>query len=177
MSNGVIVLIGAFEDEKTAKNAYQSLRKKLVKAKEQQTFTESYQFDPDMVLQNVAVVSRSSKGKLKVKESGDMAGGKGALIGGVMGGILGLMTGPVGWVAIGGAAIGGLLAKKSDPGISNSSLEKLGKGLEKGQAAIVAVVDEAYAEQFTDMFKQMGAQTTLESLDESTVERLRAASA
>jgi uncharacterized membrane protein len=94
-----------------------------------------------------------------------------------MGGILGLITGPFGWVAIGGAVVGGLLARKSDPGISNPSLENLGKGLEKGQAAIVAVVDEAFAEQFTDMFKQMGALTTIESLDESTVERLRAASA
>ncbi len=177
MSNGVVVLVSAFDDEKKARKAYQLLRNKLLKMKEQQTFSESYEFDPDMVLQNVAVVSRTNKSKLRVKESGDMSGGKGALIGGVLGGIFGLMTGPVGWVTIGGAVIGGLIARKSDPGIPNPSLEKLGKGLEKGHAAIVAVVDENYAVQFTDMFNQMGAQTTLESLDDSTVERLRAAGA
>lgn len=176
MSNGVIVVIGAFEDEKTAKKAYQSLRKQFIEEKDRLTYTQSLKYNPDMLLQNVAVVSRTGRGKLKVKESGDMGGGKGALIGGVMGGILGLMTGPVGWVAVGGALLGGLLAKKSDPGIPNPSLEKLGKGLEKGQAAVVAVVDEPYAERFSDIFKDMGATVTTEGLDASTVERLQAAS-
>lgn len=176
MSHGAIVVIGAFEDGKTARKAYQTLRKKFITEKDKQTFTQSVQFDPEMILQNVAVVSRTGLGKLKVKESGDMGGGKGALIGGVLGGIFGVMTGPVGWVAIGGALLGGMLAKKSDPGIPNPSLEKLGKGLEKGQAAVVAVVDEQYAERFSDIFTDLGATVTTEGLDESTVERLQAAS-
>jgi uncharacterized membrane protein len=173
MGYGVNVIVASFEDEKTAKSAYQKLRKRLLDEKEKQTFSGSLSYEPDMLLQNVAVVSRTSRGRLKVKESDDMGGGKGALIGGVLGGIFGLMTGPVGWVAVGGALIGGLLAKKSDPGIPNPSLQKLGDGLEKGQAAVVAVVDERYGERMTDIFKDLGAVVTTEGLDESIVERLQ----
>jgi len=173
MGYGVSVIVAAFEDEKSAKNAYQKLRKRLIDEKDKLTYAGSLSYEPDMLLQNVAVVSRTGRGKLKVKESGDMGGGKGALIGGVLGGIFGLMTGPVGWVAVGGALIGGLLAKKSDSGIPNPSLKKLGEGLEKGQAAVVAVVDEQYGERLTDIFKDLGAVVTAEGLEESTVARLQ----
>ena len=55
-----------------------------------------------------------------------------------------MITGPVGWVALGGAAIGGLVAKLKDGGFDNSRLEQWGDQLKPGTSALVAVVDNIW---------------------------------
>jgi uncharacterized membrane protein len=173
MSNGYVVVIGAFEDEKTAQKAYQTLEKRLKKEKDQKTMTTEITADPELILQDVAIIHRTEKGKVKMSESAEMSGKKGAAIGGAVGALLGIVSGPVGWVTLGGAVVGGLLAKRADHGLPNTTLEHLGKGLETGKAAVVAVVAEVWGDRFSDVFKELGAVVTTEGLDAGTVERLK----
>ena len=72
---------------------------------------------------------KDDKGKLHIKETADMGGGKGATIGGVAGGVIGAIAGAAlaGPVLV-GALVGGLAAKLKDSGFDND--RKLGD--EKG---------------------------------------------
>ena len=68
-------------------------------------------------IEDAAIVTRDTHGKLHIEEPGDWGGGRGAVVGGVVGAALGLLAGPVGWAAGLGAAIGGLAAKLRDSGL------------------------------------------------------------
>ncbi len=98
-----------------------------------------------------------------------MGGGKGAVIGGVLAGIV---TG--GLSIVGGALIGGLIAKFHDAALPNKELKALGAALPDGQDAVLAVVDQASGDKVTDMLKKAGATATTLNLDADTVARLTA---
>jgi len=94
-------------------------------------------------LQDAAVLTKGMDSKLHVSDSADKGmHGRGALIGGVAGATVGVLAGPVGWAALGGAAIGGLAHKLRDQGIPDDDLRRMGESVKPGGAAIVAVVDE-----------------------------------
>jgi uncharacterized membrane protein len=95
-------------------------------------------------IKDAAVIRKDQKGKLHIKETGDMGGGKGAVIGGVVGAALGLLAGPVGAVVVAGGVIGGLAAKLRDGGFPDSKLKQVGDSLQPGTSAIVAVVEHRW---------------------------------
>ena len=118
----VQVIVAAFQDEKAAKNALAALKDAskagLIK------------------IENAAVLSKNEKGKLHIKETQDMGGGKGAAIGGVGGAVIGLIAGTALAVpAAVGALVGGLTAKLRDTGFSNKRLEAIGEGYGSGPEA------------------------------------------
>jgi len=132
--NPIQLVVAAFKDEDSAKVALKELKKaqkaKLIK------------------IENAAVLRKDEKGKLHIKETHDMGGGKGAVIGGVGGAAIGLIAGPALLVpAAVGALVGGLTAKLRDSGFSNQRLETLGEGLQPGTSAIVAVVEHTWVAQ------------------------------
>jgi uncharacterized membrane protein len=90
---------------------------------------------------NIAIVTMDSEGKVKFKETGDMGPGKGALVGGGVGLVLALFTGPGAILA--GAGVGALAAKLRDSGFDDSQLRGLGEDLTPGTAAIVSIVPES----------------------------------
>ena len=85
---------------------------------------------PDKV-GNVAVLHVKPDGKAKFVESKDWGAGRGALLGG----IIGIIGGPIGIVAGGG--IGALASKLRDSGFKNDQLEQLGKSLTPNSSAVV----------------------------------------
>ena len=94
-----------------------------------------------------------------IKEHGDMSTGKGAGIGALIGGVIGILGGPAG-IAIGagaGAAIGGVAAH-SDAGFSNDTLNKIGIALPAGTSALAVTTSSAFVEEVRK------AQTGQESL-------------
>jgi len=151
------VVVGAFKDEATAANVYETLK-----------HTSATDW-----LKDLALIVREGD-KIKVKESEDTGGGKGLLYGGAIGALVGVFMGPLGWAALGGAAIGGLLAKFRDVGLPNKSLKSLGEALQAGQAAVVALVRADLAERTAADLQGWGATVTSEGLDAKTVERLQA---
>jgi uncharacterized membrane protein len=100
----VQVVVAAFQEEGAAKAALQEL-KALKRGKL-------------IGIQNAAVLRKDQQGKIHIKETADMGGGKGSVIGGVAGAAIGLIAGPALVVpAAVGALVGGLTPKISEVGI------------------------------------------------------------
>jgi uncharacterized membrane protein len=126
----VDVIVAAYNEEQGASNAL----KELETAKKAGTIS----------IKDAAVLKRDADNKLKITESSDKGFGKGALIGGVAGAAVGVLAGPVGWAALGGAAVGGLAAKLRDGGFKDDRLRTIGESVKPGQSALVAVVEEIW---------------------------------
>ena len=127
----VQLIVAAFKDEAAAKEALKALKE----AKKEGLIK----------IENAAVLRKDEKGKLHVKETHDMGGGKGAALGGVGGAAIGLIAGAaLAGPVVFGALVGGLVAKLRDSGFSNERLETLGEGLQPGSSAIVAVVEHTW---------------------------------
>ena len=140
----VQLIVAAFQEEKAAKEALATLKEAknagLIK------------------IENAAVLRKDAKGKLHIKETQDMGGGKGATIGGVAGAAIGLIAGPALVVpAAVGALVGGLTAKLRDTGFSNQRLETLGEGLQPGSSAIVAVVEHTWVDKVEEALAETEA--------------------
>jgi len=140
----VQLVVAAFQEEKAAKEALATLKEAkkagLIK------------------IENAAVLRKDEKGKLHIKETQDMGGGKGAAFGGVAGAAIGLIAGPALVVpAAVGALVGGLTAKLRDTGFSNQRLEKLGEGLQPGSSAIVAVVEHTWVDKVEEALAEAEA--------------------
>lgn len=123
----VQLIIAAYTDEAQAKAAYEGIKKN---AKE-------------VALKSAALVSHATTGKVEIKESHEFTAAKGAGWGLVIGGVAGLLTGGAALVlGAAGAAAGALIGKGVDTGIPNAQLEHLGKVLEPGTAAVMAIAEQ-----------------------------------
>jgi len=157
----VELIVAAFNDEKAAdaalKQLKQASKEKLIK------------------IENAAVLRKDQKGKLHIKETADMGGGKGAVVGGVAGATIGLIAGPLLIVpAAVGALVGGLTAKLRDSGFSDERLEKLGEGLTPGSSAIIAVVDHTWVAAVEEQLAQEGADVMTAQLQADIASQLEA---
>src|SRR5512139_1808899 len=147
----VQLIVAAFKDEKTAKEALkvlkQAQKEKLIK------------------IDNAAVLRKDEKGKLHIRETADMGGKQGAALGGVTGAAIGLIAGPVLLVpAAVGALVGGLTAKLRDSGFSDARLKALGEGLKPGSSAIVAVVEHTWEARVKQALAEAQADVITESI-------------
>jgi hypothetical protein len=114
---------------------------------------------PDKV-GNVAVLHVRPDGKAKFVESKDWGAGRGALLGGV----IGIIGGPVGIVA--GGSIGALASKLRDSGFKNDQLEQLGKSLSPNGSAVVLEIAPDVVPTAEQLLKTLGAQeVVVEDLD------------
>ncbi len=93
-----------------------------------------------------AVMVREADGSIKVHEPG--AGGKGATVGAVVGGTLGLLGGPAGvlWLAAAGGAIGGVAGHFAGREIPKKDLKQIGAQLQPNTSAFLALVEDTDAE-------------------------------
>ena len=143
----VQVIVAAFQDEDAAKSALKALkqasREGLIK------------------IENAAVLRKDKKGKLHIKETHDMGGGKGAALGGVGGAAIGLIAGSaLAAPVVVGALVGGLVAKLRDSGFSNKRLETMGEGLKPETSAIVAVVEHTWVAKVEEALAEVEADIT-----------------
>jgi len=125
-------------------------------------------------VEDAAVVTRDMHGKLHVEEPADWGGGRGAIVGGVVGAALGLLAGPVGWAAGLGAAIGGLAAKLRDAGVPDARLRTLGESLQPGTSMLVAVVDQRWAPILEQQLVEAGAVTLTEEIGADVARQIEA---
>ncbi len=147
------VIVAAFDGMDSAKEAFDDL-KQLEKEK-------------SIKIENAAILQKDHDSKLHIRDVKDMTGTRGVVLGGVTGAIVGVIAGPVGWVALGGAAIGGLVAKLKDGGFDNSRLEQWGDRLQPGTSAIVAVIDHTWVRDVEAALKEDAREImTMEISDE-----------
>lgn len=125
------------------------------------------------VLGDKALIAMDYHGEVIIKETGDMGGGKGAVIGGALGLILpgiGTLIGTAG-----GALIGGLAAKLHDAGFPDDQLKALGDQLHPNSSLLLAVVDSDYLDQVEARLRSASGKVVTTGLTQDTVDRLSVA--
>ena len=155
------IIVAAFQDENEADQALKTLKE----AKKEKLIS----------IDNAAVIRKDEEGKLHIKETADMGGGKGAGIGTLVGGAIGLIGGPVGVVAGGalGAVVGGLTAKLYDGGFKDDRLRQIGTSLQPGTSAIVAVIEHRWVAELERELAEEGADVTTAALAADIAEQLQ----
>jgi len=157
----VQLLIAAFQDESGASAALQMLKE----AKKEKL----------VAIKDAAVLRKDPEGKLHVNDIRDMTGTRGAVIGGVVGAGLGIITGGAALAIVGiGALAGGLAAKLRDSGFNDARLRKLGDGLKPGSSAIVAVIEHTWVADLQEEFQKAGAEVVTEAIAADIAEQLEA---
>lgn len=152
----VQLIVAAFQTETGAKEALAHLK-------------EAKKDDLIKIL-NAAVITMNQNGKVKIHETGDTSGKKGAVIGGALGIIVPGIGNVVGGVV--GAAIGGLAAKMRDSGFNNDRLAVIGQGLKPGTSAIVAVVEHIWVDQVEAAMQEEGANVVTQAISDDIQETL-----
>lgn len=160
MIGPIELIVAAFSDESKAAAVLKDL-KKLEK-------------DGVILLVNAAVMVKDEKGKVSIKETEDISGGKGALFGAIAGGLIGLLGGPVGVIigAAAGAATGGVAASKIDMGFPNDTLKELDDSLTPGTSAILALIQHQWVDTVVSELEKAGAKLFRQALKEELATQL-----
>lgn len=155
------IIVAAFQEEDAADGALRALKE----AKKEKLIS----------IDNAAVIRKDEDGKLHIKETADMGGGKGAGVGVLVGGAIGLLAGPLGVVAGSalGAAVGGITAKLYDGGFKDERLEQIGVSLQPGTSAIVAVIEHRWVKDLERELAEEGADVTTAALAADIAEQLQ----
>jgi uncharacterized membrane protein len=120
-------------------------------------------------LYSKAVIARDARGKVAVKQQGDM-GPLGTAVGLLTGSLIGLIGGPVG-VAIGAGAgtFGGLVYDLAHLGVGQDFLSEVEQSLQPGKVAVVAEVWEEWTLPVDNRMEALGGvvfrRTRVEVLD------------
>jgi len=157
---GVGMFVAAFVDE----HAADEILERMQEAKE----NDEFYFD------DAAVIRCNAKGKVHIKETGDMGilkgAGIGALAGGVIGGVVGLLGGPVAMaIAIPAGAAAGALAVDEDAGFDDESLEEIGEVLVPGSSALAVTTRQDFVEEI----RQQGPEDESISAEKEIAENIR----
>jgi len=153
-------VVAAFPTEEGASNALKQLR----------------DVDKDLIgVKQAAVIIRNTEGKLEIKESHHV--GRGAVLGGLAGAVVGLVTGPVGWVAVGGAAIGALAARLRDSGFPDARLKELGEALTPGTSALIAIIEHRWVTELEKQLQAEGVKYTIQEVKADIANQLEEAKA
>ena len=159
--NPIQLIVAAFKDEDSAKAALKDLKKA--------------QKDKLIKIEDAAVLRKDKKGKLHIKETHDMGGGKGAALGGVGAAAIGVIAGTALVVPVAvGALVGGLVAKLRDTGFADERLKAVGEGLTPGSSAIIAVVEHKWVAQLEEALAESEADLLTLELKADIAEQLEA---
>ena len=126
-------------------------------------------------LEDAAVVVKTDKGKVKIRQTLDLTPGKGAVNGGFWGLLIGLLLfNPlVGWVS--GLAFGALWGRMVDLGVSDAFMKEVGEAIEPETSAIFMLVRDATYDKVIDQLRPFGGTLYHTSMPQEAEEELRAA--
>lgn len=123
----------------------------------------------------VGVLVKDDKGKVKQELLGPRAWGKGAGIGAILGivaaiptGGLSLLPGVLGG-AVGGGIVGGFFHKHL--GMSKDDLDRIGKEIDGGKAAVGVLVEDNEAAAFTAKLQELGGKSETHEVTEQGAEK------
>ena len=121
---------------------------------------------------DAAVVVKDAEGKIKITDS-KRRSTKGFLTGGVIGGVLGLLAGPVGLVALGTGAVGALMGKMQGAPLK-AEMADIGSALVPNSSAIVAIIEHTWVSQLEEALAAEGARIVQDALKADIAEQLNA---
>lgn len=157
----VQLIVAAFQSEDGASDAWKQLK--------------AAKWGGMISIDRMAIIRRTTKDKVKIRESGDPGGGRGAVVGAVVGGIIGSIAGPLGAVAVGGATgalVGSITAKYYDSGIPQARLQIIGDALKPGTSAIVAIIEHKWVKELEKDLREAGADVMAEALSADIAKQL-----
>jgi uncharacterized membrane protein len=134
MSIDMQIIVANFDSKDAAKDALKAVKHKKVQRGD------------------VAILSKNEKGKIKVKETDDWGGGKGAVAGAVVGSFIPVVG------TIGGAIIGGVAAKLRDGGFPNDKLKEMAESLEPDHSMYVMLTDSGSVAAVENILEGAGGQ-------------------
>jgi uncharacterized membrane protein len=134
MSVDMQIIVANFDTEDGAKDALKAVKHEKVNRGD------------------VAILSKNDKGKIRVKETDDWGGGKGAVAGAVVGSFIPVVG------TIGGAIIGGVVAKLRDGGFPNDKLKEMAESLEPDHSMFVMLTDSDSVEAVEGVLTSSGGQ-------------------
>jgi uncharacterized membrane protein len=158
----VQIVVAAFKDQSTAKQVLGEL----------QQLQKSRQIKID----DAAVLYRDTNNKLHIEDTRDWGFGRGAMAGGTVGLVAGLIAGgPVGWAVLGSAAVGGAIASVHHTyGFDEARLRRLGDSLKPGNSAIVAVVEHIWVARVEAAMREQSTDLIVESISKDIADQLAA---
>jgi uncharacterized membrane protein len=129
---------------------------------------------------DAAVVVKSADGKLKITDS-KRHSTRGFITGGVIGGVLGLLITapiaavavPVGAVALGGGALGGLIGKLRGTSLK-AEMKNIGSALTPNSSAIVAIIEHTWVSRLEAVLAAEGAKIVEDAIAADIAEQLNA---
>jgi uncharacterized membrane protein len=141
-------------------------------AKEVREALKEIQHGGYISLDDSAIVVRDQEGKYHVHNELDRGVKVGALGGGFLGLLLGVMFAPIGGLLI-GAAAGGLIGSAFDVGISKKFIKDVEASMEPGTSALFVIVREANPTMALAALKPFKGEVYHTSLDPDDEEHLR----
>jgi uncharacterized membrane protein len=99
---------------------------------------------------DVALVYKTGKGKVKIRQTSDAIQGRDLMRGGLLGGVASIFVGPLVGMAAAGAAAGALYGAVRDTGVSDELMKLAGDQLDAGRAAVFVLTDDATAHRIGD---------------------------
>lgn len=96
-------------------------------------------------VEDVAMVYKTEKGKVKVEQTSQLSAGQGVVRGGLLGAAVSIFTGPLIGVTAAGGAVGAAYAAMRDKGVDDKLIKLAGKQLGNGGAAVFVLTNEPTA--------------------------------
>jgi uncharacterized membrane protein len=120
-----------------------------------------------ITVEDLALVYRTDKGKVKIKQTRDMTSRKGAARGLLVGALVGLF--PVSF--LGAAAVGagaGAAMAAGDPGVDNKMMKEIGKRLEGSTAIVFILADDSSVASIAAAIEEDGHEVDYEVIPPET---------
>jgi uncharacterized membrane protein len=127
-------------------------------------------------VEDVAMVYKTDKGKVKIQQTADATAGKGAVKGGGLGLLVGIIAAPLVPAVAVGAGIGALVGKARDRGISDDLIKQAGEAIETYGAVVFVLADQANSQVITKLIDEAaagGAKVEYQVLSEDAQDLLR----
>ena len=127
-------------------------------------------------VEDVAMVYRNEKGKVKIHQTADATAGKGAVKGGGLGLLVGIFAAPLVPAVAVGAGIGALLGKARDRGVSDDLIKQAGQAIENSGAVVFVLTDQANSQVISKLIDEAaagGAKVEYQVLSEDAQDLLR----
>ncbi|NHZ71779.1 MAG: DUF1269 domain-containing protein [Aquificales bacterium] len=159
-TEGIGLLVAAFTQEEAGK----AVLKAMKKAKKE----KKIYFDA------AAVITQDTDGDVHYSETDDMTTGTGAGWGAMVGGVIGILGGPLGIVAAAGAgALIGGIAAHGDAGFSDDSLKQLGTALTPGTSAVITVSNKDFLKMLREEVSEEDMRVAIGNLSEQIGAQLK----
>jgi len=104
---------------------------------------ESAVTDGVISVDDVALVYKTDTGRVKIQQTGDATGGRGALKGGALGVLVGLFSAPLVPAVAVGAGLGALVGRARNRGISDRLIKQAGQAIQSAKAVVFVLADTA----------------------------------